>query len=341
MPAISVIMPVYNSEEYLGTAIESVLAQSFLDFELILVDDGSKDRSPQLCDAYAAKDDRIRVLHKENGGICDARNKGMEMACGTYVAFIDNDDVYGSDLLKDNYALAEKYHADVVKYGCRCRKLRGAELVREETFSMKDEAVFRPRDFSDGYVRIHSAGINDFIWNGLYRRAFLLKYHLQYDPQYKFGWEDYAFNLQLYPHMECLAVNPRIYYMWNRRFGESTSTKFDPSKLDAIREIIKMEQNLFDKLHVPESFARQQMVVRLSAYLGDLTHPKSTLSFGEKLSSLASFRDCFGAIAADVPVPVHQRAYAVLYNYKCDRLLLLFKEAINIFRKLKYGGDYA
>ncbi|MGN0939290.1 MAG: glycosyltransferase family 2 protein [Selenomonas sp.] len=340
MPAVSVIMPVYNAEKYLGTAIESVLAQSLSDFDLILVDDGSEDRSPEICDAYAAKDDRIHVLHKKNGGICDARNKGMDMAHGKYVAFIDNDDVYSPNLLKDNYALAEKYHADVVKYGCRCLRLRGDELVREETFSMKEESVFFQKDISECYPRIHSSGINNFVWNGIYQREFLLKYQLQYDTQYKFGFEDLAFNLQIYSHMKCLAVNPQIYYTWNRRLGESTSTKFDPSRLDAILEVVKTEKKLLDKLHVLKSFAGRQMVGGLCYYLGDLTHTGSRLSLDEKIRYLEAFRSCFGKIATDVPVPVHQKVYTVLYDCRCDRLLLLLKKVVNVFRKLKYGSDY-
>ena len=92
MVKISVIMPVYNSEEYLKWAAESVLKQNLKEIELIMVDDGSKDKSGQICDTLKAKDDRVKVIHQKNQGISAARNNGMKAAQGEYIAFIDNDD---------------------------------------------------------------------------------------------------------------------------------------------------------------------------------------------------------------------------------------------------------
>lgn len=93
MPEISIIVPIYKVEEYLPRCIDSILAQTFIDFELLLIDDGSPDRSGLLCDAYAEKDERIRVFHKENGGVSSARNCGLDHFTGNYVSFIDADDV--------------------------------------------------------------------------------------------------------------------------------------------------------------------------------------------------------------------------------------------------------
>lgn len=100
MPQISVIVPVYKVEKYLGRCVESILTQTFEDFELILVDDGSTDRSGEICDEYAAKDDRIRVIHKQNGGVSSARNAGLDAAQGEFVAFVDSDDYVEPDYLQ-------------------------------------------------------------------------------------------------------------------------------------------------------------------------------------------------------------------------------------------------
>ena len=91
-PKISIIVPVYNAEQYLRRCIDSILNQSFTDFELILIDDGSKDKSSDICDEYAAKDSRVRIFHKENGGVSSARNVGLDNSCGEWVAFVDADD---------------------------------------------------------------------------------------------------------------------------------------------------------------------------------------------------------------------------------------------------------
>lgn len=114
MPTISVIVPVYNAQKYIHRCVDSILAQTFSDFELILVDDGSPDNCGAICDEYAAKDSRIRVIHQENGGVSKARNAALEIMNGEYVAFCDSDDYWLSDFLKQMIACADEYCADMV-----------------------------------------------------------------------------------------------------------------------------------------------------------------------------------------------------------------------------------
>ena len=116
-PKISVIMPVYNVEKYLSRAIESILKQSFTDFEFLIVDDGSPDCCGRICDEYASRDTRIKVIHKENGGAPSARNVAMEQARGQYLYFLDSDDWAEPEMLGDLYALAEKTGSEMVVAG--------------------------------------------------------------------------------------------------------------------------------------------------------------------------------------------------------------------------------
>lgn len=113
MPVISVIVPVYNVEEYVRRCIESVLSQSFTEYEIILVDDGSPDKSPQICEEYAKKDTRIHVVHKENGGLSSARNAGIDVAKGDYLFFLDSDDLIHPDCLSILYKCLEKTGAEI------------------------------------------------------------------------------------------------------------------------------------------------------------------------------------------------------------------------------------
>lgn len=113
----SVILPIYNVEKYLGECIDSILSQTFVDYELILVNDGSKDGSGRICDEYAAKDERIKVIHKENGGLSDARNVGTESASGEYVIYIDSDDYLLSETFFEEVKnKIDAYGSDVVLY---------------------------------------------------------------------------------------------------------------------------------------------------------------------------------------------------------------------------------
>ena len=111
MPQISVIVPVYNAEKYLHRCIDSILAQTFSDFELLLIDDGSKDNSGRICDEYAAKDSRIRVFHKKNGGVSSARNMGLDNAKGDWITFVDSDDWVKQDYL---YSMISQPDADLI-----------------------------------------------------------------------------------------------------------------------------------------------------------------------------------------------------------------------------------
>ena len=114
IPKISVIIPVYNTEKYLRRCIDSVLAQTYQDFELLLIDDGSKDSSGAICDEYASQDTRVRVFHKENGGVSSARNLGLDHARGEWITFVDADDWMADDMLQQMLDTADAEGADVV-----------------------------------------------------------------------------------------------------------------------------------------------------------------------------------------------------------------------------------
>lgn len=114
MPKLSIIVPVYNTEKYLQDCIESVLAQIFTDFELILVDDGSTDKSGSVCDEYSLSDVRIRVIHQKNVGVTAARKRGAEAAVGEYISFIDSDDWIEPNMYRDMLMKADMYNADMV-----------------------------------------------------------------------------------------------------------------------------------------------------------------------------------------------------------------------------------
>lgn len=110
---ISVVVPIYKVEKYLVKCIDSIIEQSYRNIELILVDDGSPDSCPQICEEYRKKDSRIKVIHKQNGGLSDARNAGMEIATGEWITFIDSDDYVGINFLKELYSSAINTKADI------------------------------------------------------------------------------------------------------------------------------------------------------------------------------------------------------------------------------------
>ena len=127
-PKISVIVPVYKAEAYLHRCVDSLLAQTFTDFEILLIDDGSPDRSGEICDEYARKDSRVRVWHKENGGVSSARNVGLDNARGEYICFVDSDDWVESNYLKILYDDISMTNVDLVVHGFRRFTSEGKEI---------------------------------------------------------------------------------------------------------------------------------------------------------------------------------------------------------------------
>lgn len=162
-PLISVILPVYKVEKYLSNCIESVLRQSYTNWELIIVDDGSPDRCPQICDEYAIRDDRIRVIHKANGGLSSARNAGLDVFRGDYVTFLDSDDFWHRDYLKTLLGLCEDHNADIAQ----CGFVRGEEMVFPEIKMPHDVKVY------DNHSIFTQYATKIVVWAKLYKRYIL------------------------------------------------------------------------------------------------------------------------------------------------------------------------
>lgn len=251
MVGISVIMPVYNSQEYVEDAVRSVLAQDFDSFELLLVDDGSTDDSGRICDGLAQKDNRVRVFHIPNGGMCHARNYALTQARGTYVAFCDNDDEYLPHLLSDNYTIAVRDDADCVRFGRLLQVIEDSHKAPQITYGgPKIAATYRDRQIFEHYdeVREGTGGV----WVGLYRRSLLEQSGITFDERLRRGFEDIIFNAQVFRVAHTVSLNPKEYYVWRRRVSHSSSFVLDDNYLLGLTEMLKHESALMIEEGVTE-----------------------------------------------------------------------------------------
>ena len=162
MPKISIIVPIYKVESYLKRCIDSILNQTFTDFECILVDDGSPDNCPQICDEYAKKDKRIRVIHKKNGGLSDARNVGIDIAQGEYLGFVDSDDWIHPQMY-------EILYNGIVENNVKLSVCAYNETDTEEKFEGIDKPVFELRNGMDFLMTDNVTAV--VAWNKLYHRS--------------------------------------------------------------------------------------------------------------------------------------------------------------------------
>ena len=215
-PQISVIVPVYNVEKYLSRCIESILSQTFTDFELLLIDDGSTDRSGEICDEYAKKDTRIRVFHKENSGVSAARNLGLDNAKGEWISFVDSDDWVENDYLEK---LIQGKNFELIFVG-----------IQSYNNTMSTNRILANFEKTEIYVddiNIENKIINNdllaigFCWGKLYKKFILTLYHIRFNESIS-NHEDHIFYFDYLLHCKNIYLSNAICY--NYTFTENSSS---------------------------------------------------------------------------------------------------------------------
>lgn len=204
-PLVSVVVPIYNIDRYVGTCIESLIKQTYTNLEIILVDDGSTDRSPEICDLYAQKDKRIKVIHKQNGGLVSARKAGICAATGEYVGYVDGDDWVGQGFYADLCDMMCKAQADLVVSGQSRDIFNTSSHILSNIPAGRYEGE-RLRELQRNmlsYGEFFKLGITTYVWNKLFKRELILKYQNAVDNGITIG-EDAAV---VYPYiMACKKV---------------------------------------------------------------------------------------------------------------------------------------
>lgn len=176
---VSIIIPVYNAERYLGECIESVLNQTYSDFELILVDDGSEDCSYQICKEYADKDERIKNIKKKNGGVSSARYTGLQEAKGEYISFMDNDDMFLPEFLETSMGMFDEHTDIVVTSFANVISERMKPYMMELKQPEIQNVCFSGMEASEEIEDFSTYPVSVTLWGKIYRKDFLLKLHLE------------------------------------------------------------------------------------------------------------------------------------------------------------------
>ena len=212
VPRVSVIVPVYKSAAYLAACVESILSQSFDDFELLLIDDGSPDECPALCDRYAGRDARIRVIHKENGGVSSARNAGIEQAAGEYVVFIDSDDHVGPEYLSELIDGVRQFDGGGVSLIVTDYQPFSESGQTKRAYPTAFRASLAPGGMTAEQFRALVFGLRLFPpYCKLYRRDVILEHRLRFDAELKSA-EDFDFNCRYLEYVDLIWYNPAVQY---------------------------------------------------------------------------------------------------------------------------------
>lgn len=224
---ISILMPVYNSQDYLKDTVQDVINQSYKDWELILVDDGSKDNSKDICIELQNLDSRIRVISKENEGVSSTRNTALDNANGKYIAFIDSDDSVHKDYLKILLSSIEKSKGQLAVCGFKERKISGNGQVEDLSRVFYPNEVINIEDMKDLIMDFGNSGLLNPLWNKLYSREIIEKNNMRFKEEVETG-EDFIFNLQYFRKIKKICFfNGELYYYIRRNNNSITHQYID------------------------------------------------------------------------------------------------------------------
>ncbi len=247
---ISIIIPVYKVESYLDKCISSIVNQTYTNLEIILVDDGSPDQCPQMCDAWAEKDARIRVIHKENGGLSDARNAGMAVATGELMTFVDSDDWIDSDMYKHLYQRMVEDHSDIAACGVQMVWEDGTPpriLTRMGNHVLSKEEAMQ--------AIIEESWLKQPVWYKLYKTNLIKdilfpvgKYH-----------EDVFWSYQAVDRANKISVSDHIGYYYLQRNGSIMGEEYSLKRLDAIEAKVQRHAYIKEKFPALENLSAKDL----------------------------------------------------------------------------------
>lgn len=275
-PKVSIIVPVYNVEKYLDRCMDSLLNQTLKEIEIIMIDDGSPDYSPVMCDQYAEKDNRVKVIHKKNAGLGFARNSGLEIATGEYVAFVDSDDFIDIDAFEKLYkAAVDNEKVDFVM--CSYKRIIGDSCI-ERFEDVSQEYVLEGKDCYNvlaGMIGLdpnseYTFRHNYSVWHGIYKNSIFMNKGIRFYSEREFISEDLIFHLDFIPLCGKIVIIPDPLY--NYCLNEnSLTTKYRTGKFEAV---MKLWRTAVDKVSI---MPIDNMNIRLVFLLLDVV--LSTISY--------------------------------------------------------------
>lgn len=256
---VSVIVAIYNVEKYLERCLESLIHQSLNELEIILVDDGSKDKSSSICDNYAKKDNRIIVVHKKNQGLGMARNSGLELAKGEYIVFVDSDDFIEKNAYQEMYDMIKSENAEMLitnyyEYDTK-NNIKKEMRTIHNTRSVEGKEVKKLACQMVGYSPLekNEDDIGMSVWKNMYSRKYIEENHIRFYSERDYVSEDAIFQLMAIPKMKKILLSTNCYYYYCQNDSQSLSSTFRESKFEEYKKLYEKEYELLKKNGIIET----------------------------------------------------------------------------------------
>ena len=319
---ITVIIPVYNVEKYLSCCLDSVIGQTYRDMEIIVVNDGSTDDSGCICDAYALKDNRIKVIHKENGGLSSARNAALDIATGEYIAFVDSDDYLALDTLEKCHTKLLKTSADVCMFShyiVNATSQAANTLPFDKEFYNDEEvkSIIFPKFF--GKTKTDSE-LEGFVWRQIFKREIIG--NLRFRSEREYFAEDVVFDIELYKNVSafCVIDEPLYYYRYvqsslSNRYREDLFKKFN--KLLVFMNEAGGGEDIYNRI-LNRAF-KMAIFACLNVKKGKILSKKEQISLIEEVAGNIYVKDSIATIRRE---KFKEKVFAWLLKRKAARLIL-------------------
>ena len=327
-PCISIIVPVYNVEKYLNRCLESLKNQSLRNIEIILVNDGSLDESGKICDEHSIRDKRIKVIHKENEGLGMARNTGLQVAQGEFVAYVDSDDYVSLDMYENLYTLAKKEEADTVL--CNFYKVNSkGKILNNESDSIVDKVFYNEEVVDKVLINMLGANpsyISDIkismsVWKGIYSNKLIKDNAIKFCSEREFISEDIIYHIDYLSYSRKLAITNKKHYYYCENNSSLTKSynvnRFEKEKVlfeEIIRKVNEKKMLERAKLRIYRTFiGRFRTCIK-----HEVLYNKNILDSFKKISLICN-DEKVSYVLNNYPIkqlPIKQRIFAFLVKYK-------------------------
>ena len=245
---LSIIVPIFNTSLYIEKCVNSLLNQTYRDFEICLIDDGSTDNSLEVCNKFLNIDNRIKVYHKNNKGLSDTRNYGINISKGEYLLFLDSDDWFDSIMIEKYVNAMEKSSSDVIIQGFRI------DYERENNSfvnMMEEEKYYSDNDLYKGVIKLEKKGLLNSSCNKIYKKSIIINNNLFFDLNAEPA-EDLLFNCKYFSHIKKMGYLSCAHYHYMKREINSLTIKYIPNYENKILSYHCSRKQLFDQIGIPE-----------------------------------------------------------------------------------------
>ena len=338
IPLVSVIIPVYNAEKYISSTLESLRRQTFREFEVLIIDDGSTDNSTSICNQYVLEDNRFKLIRKINGGVSSARNIGLNQARGKYIYFMDSDDWVENTLLEVCLKPLEELNVDMVVFGMSFDIEKKGRVINRiiKTYPKK---ILCPEKWKNEFIELYENNYISSMCNKIIKRELLDLYNIRFDEKIT-NYEDLIFAISCINRCKNIQIISTCFYHYILRDELGMSRKYKEGLSSMIPKLIKKLKYVYNECGFPERvLAYMEVDLQRMLWLGISNICRANMNLGDKICEIRNLcEDSW--IKENLTFKKNGNKLndinLFLLSRKYWRIMVIFNHGVNIVRDIKY-----